>query len=65
MLDEVMRPQLKAGSAETQPAGLAAVVQTPETGGEDEELGIRELLMQKLRRDIDRDQKPQVLLVQR
>ena len=57
MLDEVMRPAAKKPApAETQPAGLAAVVQTPEkTGGEDEELGIRELLMQKLRRDIDRD----------
>ena len=50
-------PDKEAAPAETQPAaGLAAVAQTPaKTGGEDEELGIRELLMKKLRRDIDRD----------
>jgi len=50
-------PDEEPASAETQPAaGLAAVAQTPaKTGGEDEELGIRELLMQKLRRDIGRD----------
>ena len=50
-------PDEEPASAETQPAaGLAAVAQTPaKTGGEDEELGIRELLMQKLRRDIGRN----------
>jgi len=50
-------PDKEAVPAKTQPAaGLAAVVQTPaKTGGEGEELGIREQLMQKMRRDLDRD----------
>ena len=53
MLDEAMRPAAKKPApAETQPAaGLAAVAQTPAP----KQTEIQKLLMEKMRRDLDRD----------